>query len=125
MWFHNIFRRSDIDGQSELPESETITLAPQALCQLNRVRLTASRFLKGTTAGARPSFRRRPSYEFREHRMYVFGDDVRFVDWKASARQEHIFIKQGEHPKEATVFLLLDCSASMSWGQPPKSMASL
>jgi uncharacterized protein (DUF58 family) len=43
------------------------------------------------------------------------------VDWKASARQEHIFVKQGEHQKEASVFVLLDCSASMGWGVPPKS----
>jgi uncharacterized protein (DUF58 family) len=57
--------------------------------------------------------------------MYVPGDDIRHVDWKASARQEHIFIKQGEHPKEASVYLLLDCSGSMAWGDQPKLRACL
>jgi uncharacterized protein (DUF58 family) len=47
------------------------------------------------------------------------------VDWKASARNEHIFIKQGEYPKDATVHLLLDCSASMNWGEPPKLRSAL
>jgi len=63
--------------------------------------------------------------DFREHRMYAPGDDVRFVDWRASARQEHIYIKQGEHQKDARIYLLLDLSASMSWGSPPKSNAAL
>jgi len=50
---------------------------------------------------------------------------MRFVDWKASSRSEHIFVKLGEQPKEATVYILLDCSRSMGWGQPPKSSTAL
>jgi len=68
---------------------------------------------------------RRPAADFREYRQYAPGDDIRYVDWKASARQEHIFIKQGEHQKAATVYVLLDCSASMAWGDPPKSQTAL
>jgi uncharacterized protein (DUF58 family) len=71
--------------------------------------------------------------DFREHRAYAPGDDVRFVDWRASARQEHVFIKEGEHLKNATIYLLLDCSASMAWGctfgeaevSPPRSQTTL
>ncbi|MBL1196004.1 MAG: DUF58 domain-containing protein, partial [Chloroflexi bacterium] len=63
--------------------------------------------------------------DFVQHRTYVPGDDVRYVDWKASARQEHIFVKQGELPKDAAVHLLLDCSASMAWGEPPKRLGQI
>jgi uncharacterized protein (DUF58 family) len=63
--------------------------------------------------------------DFREHRAYTPGDDVRFVDWRASARQEHVFIKEGENLKNATIYLLLDCSASMAWGNPPRSQTAL
>jgi uncharacterized protein (DUF58 family) len=127
MWFRTIFNRShkpstsggSTDGQAEL------RLSAQAIRQLDRLRLNAGRYLPGYGVGLRPSLRRRPSAEFQQHRMYVPGDDVRFVDWKASARAEHIFVKQGEQPKEATVYLLLDCSASMAWGSPPKSQAAL
>jgi uncharacterized protein (DUF58 family) len=102
-----------------------VTLTGQALRQLNRLQLNTSRFLPGASAGARASHHRRPAMDFREHRMYAPGDDVRFVDWRASARQEHIFIKQGEHLKNATIYVLVDCSASMTWGEPPKSQATL
>jgi uncharacterized protein (DUF58 family) len=126
MWFRRILRRADpfkggapaLDRESY--RDETLSLSPRALRQLNRLQIAASRYLPGTAAGLRPSLRRRPSYDFREHRLYVPGDDVRYVDWKASARQEHIFIKQGEHPKEVTAHLLIDGSASMAWGDPPK-----
>jgi len=103
----------------------TMELTAQAFRQLNRLQLNAGRYLPGHSVGMRPSLRRRPSSEFKEHRMYVTGDDMRFVDWKASSRSEHVFVKLGEQPKEATVYILLDCSRSMGWGEPPKSNTAL
>ncbi len=98
---------------------------PQALLQLNRLRLNTGLLLPGQATGARPSRQRRPGSEFRDFRQYAPGDDIRYVDWKASARHEHIFIKQGEQQKDALVYLLIDCSASMGWGTPAKSQAGL
>lgn len=95
---------------------EGFILPSAAIRQLDRLQLSASRFLPGYATGMRPSLRRKPAVDFHEHRSYIPGDDLRFVDWKASARQEHVFIRQGEQPKEATVTILVDCSASMSWG---------
>lgn len=107
------------------PSDDGIALSPQVMRQLNRLQLNASRYLPGSAVGLRASMRRKPAAYFQEHRMYVPGDDIRFLDWKASARHEHVFVKQGEHPKEATVSLMLDCSASMGWGEPAKSGAAL
>jgi uncharacterized protein (DUF58 family) len=129
MLFQHIFRRVKSLNKNRLIKNKlkhdkaNIQFSAQSLRQLNRLQLVASRYLPGDHAGLRSSLRRKPSYDFREHRMYVPGDDVRFIDWKASARQEHIFIKQGEQPKEAMVYILLDCSASMKWGAPPKHKA--
>jgi uncharacterized protein (DUF58 family) len=128
MWFQTILRRANLwrqDMVKDEPELPGVRLNQRAVRQLNRLQLNAGRYLPGTAVGLRPSMRRQPAYDFREHRMYVPGDDVRFVDWKASARQEHVFVKQDEHPKEATAHLLLDCSASMRWGDPPKAMRAL
>lgn len=122
MWFRNIFRRAKEAGaQTDESQEPAGHLPAQALHQLNRVQLQAGRDLPGVTAGLRSSRRRRPAHDFREHRIYVPGDDIRHIDWKASARQEHTFIRQGEHPRDITISLLLDCSASMGWGEPPKS----
>jgi uncharacterized protein (DUF58 family) len=126
MWFRAIFNRSSklkarqknrTAAGAPGDELAELHLSAQAIRQLDRLRLNAGRYLPGHGVGLRPSLRRKPSAEFQQHRMYVPGDDVRFVDWKASARSEHIFVKQGEQPRQATVYLLLDCSASMGWGR--------
>ncbi len=98
----------------------TLRISPRVQRQLDRLALRASRWVPGVRAGSRPSPRTRPAFEFIQHRKYVPGDDIRFVDWRASARSEHIYLREGENPQAATLFLLLDVSASMGWGDPPK-----
>lgn len=126
MWLRNIFRRTE---PAPAPGGETgladLPISPQVFAQLNRLRLRTSRRLHGAGGGQRPSTRRRPAADFREHRKYVPGDDIRFVDWKASGRSEQVFLKQGEAPQETTVHLLLDTSASMDWGDPSRRAAAL
>lgn len=129
MWFRNIFGASEgLASRQAGPGSKgpsELVLSAHALRQLNRMQLNTHPDLSGYAGGLRPSQRRKPAYDFREYRVYTPGDDVRFVDWKASGRQEHIFIKQGEQQKDAAVYVLLDCSASMVWGEPPKFQALL
>jgi hypothetical protein len=129
MWFRNILRPKKLT-KSPRPGVGTarnvdVQLSSQALKQLERLRLGDSRDLFGEAVGQRRSSRRKPDIYFREHRMYVPGDDLRFVDWRASARHESVFLKQGEQTKEAVVYLLLDCSASMAWGNPAKNIVQL
>jgi uncharacterized protein (DUF58 family) len=51
--------------------------------------------------------------EFDEVRRYEQGDDIRSIDWNVSARFGTPYVKQYREEKELSVFLLLDCSASM------------
>jgi uncharacterized protein (DUF58 family) len=128
MRIHELFRRKTGDHRAE-PDAGRNTgaalLPDQALRYLNRVSLVTRPLQVGEPVGSRPSQVRKPASEFLEHRQYAPGDDLRHVDWKASARQEHVFIKQGEEQKATVVYLLLDCSASMAWGSPPKLEATL
>jgi uncharacterized protein (DUF58 family) len=129
MWFQNIFstanRHTRLHKQNQGQIEKVLDIPVKVLSQLDHLRLNTSRYLPGQGVGMRSSLRRRPASEFREHRMYVPGDDIRYVDWKASARQEHIFIKQGEYQKKINVHILIDCSASMKWGNNQKSTAAL
>jgi uncharacterized protein (DUF58 family) len=139
MWFRRIFNADPVAREKTQPARANgnrrpavqqsgpaqLALSAATMRQLNRLQLVTGRAVPGTGLGERASHRRRPSPDFREHRAYAPGDDFRFVDWRASARQEHVFIKQGEQLKNVTVTLLVDCSASMNWGNPPKSRAAL
>jgi uncharacterized protein (DUF58 family) len=51
-----------------------------------------------------------------EVRHYERGDDVRTIDWNVSARFGTPYVKLYREEREMTVFLVLDCSASMHCG---------
>lgn len=53
---------------------------------------------------------------FSEVREYQYGDDVRDIDWNVTARYGKPFIKVFEEERELTVMLLIDVSASFSFG---------
>jgi uncharacterized protein (DUF58 family) len=124
MWYRRIFRLDNDSRKAQRFKSEgrsdAILLEANALRQLDRLQIRGSKSLRGDRIGLRSSYRGKPSVEFREHRMYVPGDDIRFLDWQASARHEQIFVRYGEMPKDVIVYLLIDCSASMAWGKRPK-----
>jgi uncharacterized protein (DUF58 family) len=54
--------------------------------------------------------------EFDEVRHYERGDDIRSIDWNASARFGAPFVKMYREERELTVLILLDVSASMFAG---------
>jgi len=58
--------------------------------------------------------------EFRDHRPYSPGDDLRGVDWKVTARLGHPYVKTFRREEERAVALLVDASASMDRGTPNK-----
>lgn len=53
---------------------------------------------------------------FSEVREYSFGDDIRAIDWNVTARSNQTHIKIFEEERELTVILLVDMSASESFG---------
>lgn len=59
------------------------------------------------------------------HRPYVHGDDPRRIDWAACARTGELFVKQFEEERRRTATLVLDLSASLLVGAPPRRLAAL
>lgn len=53
---------------------------------------------------------------FKEVREYTPGDDIRFIEWNASARMGHTYSKLFEEERELSVYLLVDVSASSLFG---------
>ena len=88
---------------------------PEVLKRLGRLEVRAARVVDGFLSGRHHSPFLGRSLEFREHRQYVAGDDLRHVDWKAWGRQDRLFVKQYEEETNLRATLLVDCSASMTF----------
>jgi uncharacterized protein (DUF58 family) len=58
--------------------------------------------------------------EFSDHREYAAGDDFRYLDWNVYARHGDLLLKRFEEEEDLHVYLMLDCSRSMGFGNPPK-----
>lgn len=54
--------------------------------------------------------------DFEEVRSYTFGDDIRNIDWKVTARTKKAHSKVFTEERERPVFLVVDQSASMFFG---------
>lgn len=64
---------------------------------------------------AKSSFKGR-GIEFEEVRPYLFGDDVRDIDWRVTARKNQPFTKLYMEEKDREVYVWLDLSQKMYFG---------
>ncbi|HZK03010.1 MAG TPA: DUF58 domain-containing protein [Bacteroidaceae bacterium] len=53
---------------------------------------------------------------FSEVREYLYGDDIRDIDWNVTARMNKPYVKIYEEERELTVMLLVDISSSLDFG---------
>ncbi len=54
--------------------------------------------------------------QFKEHQLYVHGDDVRFIDWKLSAKTRNSYIKTFEEERNVEIVVIVDITMSMFTG---------
>ena len=95
-------------------------LDPQTLRYLARLEVLARRVARGTTGGERLSAALGRSLDFAQHRQYFAGDDLRLIDWNVYARQGRYVVKQFEAETDLQLYLLVDHSTSMDFGEPSK-----
>lgn len=95
-------------------------LQPQLLAQLDRLELISRKIFRGRMKGERRSKRKGQSVEFADFRNYVPGDDLRFIDWNLYARLDRLFLKLFLEEEDLHVYVLVDTSTSMDFGEPTK-----
>src|SRR5947209_8034816 len=90
-------------------------LKPSVLASIGRLDLIARTVVEGFLIGLHKSPYRGLSQEFAEHRQYIFGDEMRRVDWRVFARTDRLYVKEFEEETNAPVRLMLDVSASLGY----------
>jgi uncharacterized protein (DUF58 family) len=90
------------------------------LARLEFLRVVARRIFAGAAPGSRTGKGAGPGLEFAEHRAYAAGDDWRQVDWAAFGRLDKLLLRLCRQEEDLSIYFLLDASASMGTGTPPK-----
>ena len=88
--------------------------------RLEALAIASRRLVSGRTRAERRSKKTGSGIEFADHREYAPGDDFRHLDWKLYGRSERLLLKLFQEEEDLSVYVLLDTSASMDFGAPPK-----
>lgn len=90
------------------------------LRKLERLAVVAKRVAALHGRGERRTRHVGSGIEFADHRDYVPGDDLRHLDWNLYGRLERPLVRLFDEDEDLPVYLLVDASASMGLGRPPK-----
>jgi len=91
-------------------------LDAEILQRLGDLELIAREAVEGLRVGSHRSPLRGFSTEFSHHRQYAPGDAIRDIDWRVFGRTDRYYTKLYEAETNYDCYLLIDASASMTYG---------
>ncbi len=93
-----------------------MNLPPELIARAHKIKLVSHRMSAALQGGTSKSTKHGNGFSFDQLRDYDLGDDIRFIDWKASARTDSMLVKQFYEEKIKQVLLITDLSASSKFG---------
>ncbi|HTM06002.1 MAG TPA: DUF58 domain-containing protein [Patescibacteria group bacterium] len=96
--------------------SEITKLSPDIIEKIKQINLFTKRLLRNQMLGASRSSTKGMGFDFEALRDYAIGDDIRFVDWRASSRASSLLVREFRQDQLKTVLLVVDISRSLTFG---------
>jgi uncharacterized protein (DUF58 family) len=90
------------------------------LKKLEYLSLVSRRIFRGQLLAQRRTMQLGGGIEFADHRDYTPGDDFRYLDWNVYARHGDLLVKRFQEEEDLHVYIFLDASRSMTFGDPVK-----
>ena len=90
--------------------------ATELIKKIRKIEIKTRGISKDIFSGEYHSVFKGKGMAFSEVREYQVGDEIRTIDWNVTARFNSPFVKVFEEERELTVMLLVDVSASESFG---------
>lgn len=90
-------------------------LQAEDITSLQHLQLFARTVVEGFTTGLHASPHKGFSVEFRQHRPYVQGDEIRRLDWKIFGRSDRFYIREYDEETNLRATIVLDASGSMNY----------
>ncbi len=98
----------------------TVTSAQTLAGRLPALLLAAEQIAASVAAGVHGRRRPGPGEQFWQYRRYQPGEPATRVDWRASARGQHLLVREREWEAAQTALLWLDGSESLNWRSSTK-----
>jgi uncharacterized protein (DUF58 family) len=93
---------------------------PDFLTRLEYLSIVSKRVFRGQLLAQRRTMQLGTGIEFSDHREYAYGDDLRYLDWNIYARHGALLLKRFQEEQDLHVYVMLDCSRSMAFGNPSR-----
>src|SRR5580704_590102 len=84
--------------------------------KLEYLAIVSRRVFAGRLRAERRTKKSGSGVEFADHRDYQPGDDFRYLDWNVYQRLERLLVRLYEEEEDLAIYLVLDTSASMTFG---------
>lgn len=119
MWWK--FRKSAKGPErssEEVTEIRAAGRAPlsQVAKQVKHVELVTKRKSSALLSGEYKSRFKGQGMQFSDSRVYQYGDDIRHIDWRTTARMQDTYVKTFEEERELHILFVVDASASGTFG---------
>lgn len=100
------------------------SLSPTVVAAIDDLELSARLVVEGMRTGGNRSPFHGYSTEFKQHRPYRAGDDLKYLDWKLFARSDRLYTRQYRDTTNVPVMIVLDTSASMHFPEPEEGVVT-
>ena len=97
----------------------------EILKKIQRIEIFTNRLVNTVFAGEYESVFKGQGITFDEVREYQVGDEIRTIDWNVTARMGQAYIKKYVEERELVMMLVVDMSASTSFGSILETKAEI
>ena len=100
-------------------------LPKELIKRIRKLEISTRKVVTSVLGGQYHSVFKGRGMEFEEVRPYQPGDEIRTIDWNVTARTGEPYVKRYIEERELTVMLLVDVSASESFGSQQRSKGEI
>lgn len=104
--------------QEEFEELRSSGRAPLSKIgkQVKQVEIVTKKNASELLSGEYKSRFKGQGMQYADSRVYQYGDDIRHIDWRTTARMQDTYVKTFEEERELTILFVVDASPSMDFG---------
>ena len=100
-------------------------ISSEIMQRIKQIEIFTRRIMAHVQLGSIKAVKKGVGFEFDQIRNYEVGDDVRFIDWKGSARSSQLLVRQYLEERSRTIILCVDTSSSMFFSSSSQLKADL